>query len=209
MDLRCSMTAGVREAEVGAAVFRRHVGVARGEALEVRLVDDGAAPDDLGALLAAPVEVVVHHHAARNEGRRVARVELGPAVRHQRPVVVHLPAKEPRVRVHQQLVGVEDEPFAGAPGAVHAPGVERAGAKAGHVAVPHAVGRLGETKARLGAVLVEETEVDRRACCVDGEVHAVAIERSAERVMDSGSQRIRSHEGRSLRRFMVGGVAER
>src|SRR3712207_7688127 len=67
----------------------------------------------------------------------------------------------PGVGVQQQLGGVVPQPRAGVPAAVHAVAVALAGADAGQPAVPDLVGVLPQPEAVLGAVVVEEAQVDR------------------------------------------------
>ncbi len=125
----------VRQAGVGAAQVGRNAGVLRGEALDVQLVDDGLAPDDLGADLAVPVELVVHHHAAGHAVGVVAGVLQLAAVlddvAHQGRVPVGLAQHRAGVGVDQQLVGVEAQAALRGPGPVHAKAVERARRAAG------------------------------------------------------------------------------
>ena len=122
----------MRQARESPPLLRRHMWVARGEALDVELVEDGATPDDLGAAVVLPVEVVVQHDGLGHPGRRVTAVEHLLAVFHAmgdqvvRPV--GLPGDGPRVGVDDQLVHVEPVAPLRRPGPVEAKTVERPGA---------------------------------------------------------------------------------
>ncbi len=64
----------VGNGRVRTADLPRHLGVEAGQPLDVRLVDHGAVPGDLRGLVAAPVEVAVHHHPLGDPARAVLLV---------------------------------------------------------------------------------------------------------------------------------------
>ena len=66
---------GVREAGVGAAELGRELGVELGQPADVGLIDDGAAPRDVGRRVAAPVERVVDDHGFGRAGGAVALID--------------------------------------------------------------------------------------------------------------------------------------
>ena len=201
------MHRGVGEAGVGAAQGLGDLGVAGGEALDVQLVEDGAAPDDLGARVALPVEVVVHHHAAGHAGGGVALVHALHAVDEhvadERRVPVDLAGEGAGVGVDEELVRVEAQAPLGHPGAVGAKAVEGARREGGHVAVEDVVGLLEERQAgeeRVRVVRVEQAEHQLGGVLGgDGEVDAVTVPRSAQGVRDAGPDREVLHGNRALR----------
>ena len=146
--------AGVRPAELlGDPV------VQRGEALHVQLVDRGVAPPGADLAVGAPVEVVVHDHAAGNVRRRVALV---PGVRGGRraEVIPGLEAEDRRVGAevptHRAGVGIEEElgrlkrsPWSGSHGPSARNPYRCPGSYAGHRAVPDPEALLGQRVAGL------------------------------------------------------------
>ena len=87
-------------------------GTALGQPLDVGLVDDGAPPQGLRACVAGPVEAVrADDHAAGNEARRVAGIAGAvDVVATEQRARGHRALDGSRVRVEQQLVGVEELP---------------------------------------------------------------------------------------------------
>jgi hypothetical protein len=158
-----------REAGEGAAQLGRNGGMPHGVAAHVRLVDHGAVPrDGLPGALARPVEVGVHHHRLRHERGAVLLVERQVALRVADPVAEHrrvpLQAADvgARVRVEEQLVGVEAVALGGRVGAVHAVAVHRARTDARDAAVPYLVAVFGQLDALdFGpALAVEQAHLD-------------------------------------------------
>ena len=178
----------VRHAGEGAAQVRRHVGVARGHALDVGLVDDRVAPGDARACDAEPVEVVGHDHRTGDVGGRVAVVAhevvvaLADVPEGLRPQVDHA-VDGPGVGIHEQLVGVPPPPARGVPRTVHPEAVARARRDSGDVGVEDVERRLAQVDPMLGAVVVEQAQVDRLgALGPDRHVDAVAVGHDAEGV---------------------------
>ncbi len=179
--------AGVRAAELG-----RHVGMARGEALDVRLVDHGPVPGCPRRAIALPVERRIDHHARGHVGRAVAgighaAVGVVGAVAEDRVVPVDLAGEAARVGVHEELRRVEPVALPRRVGAVHAVAVARAGPGAGDAAVPDVAGAAGEPDplalARgLAVRAVEQAEVDRGGVLAEEpEVGAIPVAGDAER----------------------------
>ncbi|CAM5326054.1 hypothetical protein SHIRM173S_04985 [Streptomyces hirsutus] len=152
----------VREARVGAAQFLGQPRVAHGEALDVRLVDHGVVVFRPGQPVVAPVEVRVDHdrrHRVRGGVQVVApvgRVEV---------VAVHLlappdrTADRTRVRVEQQLRRVAAQPPFGGVRPVDAEAVPLSRHDAGEVHVPYERVALAQFDRRLGAVVVQQTQL--------------------------------------------------
>jgi hypothetical protein len=134
-----------------------------GETLDVCLVDDGLVVGDARRPVVGPVEERVDHHALAHVRRGVvvvALVRVAELVAEQRLVPVHLAGHGLGVRVEQQLVRVAAQPLTRVVGAVDAVAVLLAGHHAGHVAVVDEPVHLGEPDPGLGAVVVEQAELD-------------------------------------------------
>ena len=181
----------VRQAAEGAALALRHFRVKPGVAAHVRLVDDGAVPRHVvPGLLALPVEARIHHHALRHEGRAVSLVEREVGVPVAQHVAEHrrVPAQaadvRARVRVEQQLVGIEAMALFGRVGPVHAVAVHGAGADLGHVAVPGLVAVFRQLDAFFFfESMVKETDLDLgRAGGEQREIDALAVPGRAARI---------------------------
>ena len=184
-DVRCSTNAGCETP----AYVPRSSGSMSGwrivAPLDVRLVDERVAPRGVQRLVALPVEERVHDHAAGNE-RSAVVVVLG--LRIVEPVAEH-----GLVPVHAAVDGLGRTGRAAACSGctVTRGGVVRTmdsepvalpGRHVGEVAVPHDAGRFGQLDACLGAVIVEEAQLDRvRDLGEQREVGADAVEGAAER----------------------------
>ena len=151
------------EPGVGAAQILSHARMALREALHVQLVDDGLVPRRLERPVALPVEARVDHDAARHRGRVVGVVGYSGVTRSARDVgegVRSLPAHATfdrlRVRIDQQLGGVEAVPALGRVRAVDAAAVALPGPDSRQVAVPVEGGALRQRVALLAIVVVEE-----------------------------------------------------
>ena len=108
----------VREPGVRPALLLRHVGVQLGEALDVRLVDEGLVVGDGEAAVALPVEERVDDHAVRHVrgGVVVVRAVLvAEVVGEQRLVPLDLAAGRLGVGVEEQLVGVAAQALGSGP----------------------------------------------------------------------------------------------
>ena len=134
----------------------------------MRLVDHGAFPRQLRPAVAAPGEGGVDDPAFRHEARAVAAVEREVAVGVADLVAedlggeAHLADMRLRVRIEQQLVGVEPVTGLRRVGTVHPVAVDGAGARVWQVAVPDLVGVLGQLDAvELRAARgVEQAQLD-------------------------------------------------
>ncbi len=141
---------GVAETGVGSAQVLGHVGMAHREAADVGLVDDGVGPRDPGRRSPRPVEAVVHHHRERD---MAGGVELAPdVVGHPAVPLVAVdlghpldrPGESPRVRIDEQLPGVEAAAGGRLVGAVDPVAVAGSRADPEQVAVPGQVGPIRE-----------------------------------------------------------------
>ena len=158
-----------RQPAIGAAQVRRDVLALLGQALDVRLVDDGVVPGDMRPdLAAAPVEGLVDHHRLGHAARIVAPVEREVLARAagaigEMRVAPDQPAGQPLgIGIEQQLVGVEAVAVLGLVGAVNAIAVELAGRYVVEIAVPDVFGALGQFDALefAPALAVEQAQLD-------------------------------------------------
>ena len=151
VDHRRRDEAGERAAPLGidAGMSHRH-------AAHMRLEHDRLFPWHVRAAVVAPGEGGIDDAAFRHEAGAVAPVEgqvlaLAPradAVAVMRIVPPDRALKRFRVRVEQQLVGVEAVSVLRAVGAVDAIAVKQIGPRVRQIAVPHLVGIFGEPDAR-------------------------------------------------------------
>ncbi len=163
----------VRQPGVGAPEFLRYAGVQFGEAADVDLVDDRVRPRCLRAAVVHPLVVggvVVHDDTLRDVGRGVAVVAHGVRDLLLRPVTdmrvdlgrqPELAVHRPRVRVEEQLRRVPAGAGPRVPAAVHPEAVALSRHDARQEAVPDLVRQLGQRGARLHALRVEQTQLDR------------------------------------------------
>ena len=187
---------GVRQAGVRPALLLRHVGVQLGEALDVRLVDEGLVVGDGGAAVALPVEERVDDHAVGHVRRGVvvvAGVLVAEVVGEERLVPVDLAGRGLGVGVEEQLVGVAALALVGVPRAVDAVAVALAGLHGRDVAVPDVGVDLGDLEPRLGegaevvGVGVEQAQLDALGDLAEqGEVRAGAVEGGTQGVGSAG-----------------------
>ena len=156
---------GVGQPGVGAPQQLGDVGVGGGEPLDVDLVDDRLVQRDVGRAVGAPVEVGADHHALGDVGGAVDVVAAGgvaEVVGEAGRVPVDAAVDRLGVGVEQQLVGVAALPGAGVPRTVDPEAVALADADAGQVGVPAEAVDLGHGHPGLGAVGVEQAQLDRR-----------------------------------------------
>ena len=181
-DRRLGGEAGVRAAQVVA-----HVGRQLGEAFDVRLVDDGLGPRRVGRRVVLPVEVRIDDDALRDRIDVVFVVHLGVVAAGDvgedvRRVPEDRPFDRLRIRVDEQLVRVETVPARRVVRPVDAVAVALSRPDAGDVAVPVVRGVVGELDACLGAVLVEQAELDALGVLgEEREVRPFAVPRRSER----------------------------
>src|SRR6185503_14548491 len=150
----------------------------------------GAAERDV----ALPVEPLVDHDAVRDRGGRVAGVRLVLLAREvregARAVVRDRPVDRLRVRVDQELCGIEPVSRARIPGAVHPVAVALARADAGQVGVPDVRRLLCDGDALLAALVVEQAELHALGVlAVEGEVRPVPVPGRAEGERPPGPDR--------------------
>ena len=185
----------VREPRVAAAQLLGDVRVGDGEALDVGLVDHRLVVGDARVPVAAPVEERVDDHGLRHERRRVgvvALVRAAEGVAEHRLVPLHRPVEGLRVGVDQQLVRVAAQALGGVVRTVHPVPVTLPRLHRRQVAVPDEAVDLAERDARLGARLVEQTQLDAFGHLgEDREVRARAVVARAQRV---GATRPRPHQ---------------
>ena len=107
------MTFGIGQRGEGAALIGANVMAQHGHAAQMRLVDDGARPRNVGRTIVAPVEDVVGHDGLQHARRAVAPIvrEIGPrridAIAEQRIGPAQRSGEPPRIRIEQQLVRIE------------------------------------------------------------------------------------------------------
>ncbi len=178
-----------REARVRAAQLVAHVRVEPREALHVRLVDDGVLPGRARRAVALPVEPAVDDDALRDRRGRIGLVDAKVGVRARvgdvrqrvRAPVVDRALDRLRVRVDQELRGVEPLPLLGAVRAVDAERVPRSRPDVRQKPVPVECRALAQFDPRLAVVLVE-AELDALGVLrEEREVRAVTPPRRAER----------------------------
>jgi hypothetical protein len=149
----------VGDSGVGAALAQRHLGVAEGQAPDVRLVDHGVVVRDMRGPVVAPVEERVDDHVLRHEGGAVGRVRpprVGPLVVEQGLVPLHVPVERLAVRVEQQLGRRAAGAVPGGVRAVHPVAVPLPGADRGQVAMPDEPVDLGQLDPGLVPGIVEQ-----------------------------------------------------
>ena len=179
------------EPRVGAAQIVAHAGQPHREALDVRLVDHRLVPRRVQPAVALPVEPRVDHDALRDRVGVVLVVELEVGVllagRHVRQhvagVVPDRALDRLRVRVDQQLAGVEAVTLRRRVRPGDAEPVALARPDQRQVAVPVQRGPLGQVDALLVAVVgVEQAQLHAgRVLGEQREVRAAAVPRRAER----------------------------
>ena len=174
---------------IGPAVGFRHRGMELGKAAQMRLIKNGAVPrNGAAAGLAGPVEIGVDDDAFGHERRAVALVEAGIVARFHliakdRRIPFQLAEMPSRIRVEQQLVGVEAVALFRLVGPMHPIAVDRSRRHPWHIAVPDLVGIFGKLDARGFALLVEQADLDsRRMRREQREIDACAIPGRPERV---------------------------
>ena len=159
------------------------------EALHVQLVDDGLVPRTRRRTIFLPVERIVGHDRLRDRGRVVLVVPLEIGVLAAGNVGEDVPVAPEdraldrlRVRVDQQLGGVEAVTLLGRPGTVDAVAVALPGPDPRQVAVPVERRALRQLVAGLAIVLVEEAELDLLGVLgEEREVRALAVPPRAKR----------------------------
>ena len=174
------------EAGVRAPHVLRDVRVRLGEALDVDLVDDAVVERRPRRTVVRPVEVGADHDRPGHVRRAVRVVEgalrVREAVVEQRLVPAHVAVDRDRVRVEQELGRVAAQASGGVVGPVDAVAVALPRAHVRRVAVPDPRGHLGQRLAGLGAVLVEQAQLDELGRLgEDREVRADAVVGRAER----------------------------
>jgi len=169
---------------VGAAQVLGDGGMLAGVALEVRLVDDHLVERN-GGRQRHRRRGRGDHDAQRHGGEGVGGIEVEVrfgGVVGDRTVVVHSSGDRPRVRVQEELRGVEALAGVGVPASVHPEAVSLFRADARGEDVPDARLRNGHVEIGLPAVTVHQGEFDPgRAGRPEGEVGPALAGMGAER----------------------------
>jgi hypothetical protein len=179
----------VRDGGVGPAELLGHPRVGHGQALDVGLVDDRLVVGGLRRAVHAPVEEGVDDDGLRHVRRGVVVVALAglEVVAEDRRIPVDLAVDGLGVGIEQQLVRVAAQPLSRVVRAVHPESVLLPGLHAGQERVPDEAVHLGELHALLGAVVVEQAQLDLLGdLAEDREVGAGAVVRRPERVGGAG-----------------------
>jgi len=201
---------GRHDTSIGAAQLPGHVGMPLREALDVHLVDHALAPRDARRAIVAPRERGIDHDGLRHPGRAVALVarEIGVAmadrVAEERVAPRHRPGDRVRVRIEEELGGIESVPGRRFERPVHPIPIAETGTRRRKVHVPHLVRALRHRHATLAVVFVVETELDAGGVLgEEREVDAGAVPRRAERIGVAGP---RSHQSSTLSRIAPRGL---
>jgi hypothetical protein len=189
-----------RQTQIRAAQMLGNAGVARRVALDVQLVDQRFVPRDAQRPVRAPRERRIDDGRERRVRRAVALVErvvsLAVPEPEQRFVPPHGAADDARVRIHDDLVGIEPVATARLVRSVHAVAIELSRPHVGQIAVPHHVGVLGQRnrdRFAVGRRRVEQAQLDAgRVLAEQREVDADAVPCRAERIRTSGPDAQRS-----------------
>ena len=153
----------VRDRRVGAADGVGDVGMGLGQPFDVGLVDDGIGVLAVRRSVHAPVEIRVDDDRLRHRMRRIvviAAVRVPEGVAEKRLLPIEMAVDGLGVRVEQQFGGVAAQTQAGVVGAVHPVSVALARFGCGQVAVPDEPVDLGKRHPGLGALGVEQTQLD-------------------------------------------------
>jgi hypothetical protein len=144
-----------------------------------------------GLRTSSPGERVVHDLALGQERSAVPGVERkvivvgSHLIGEKRVVPVNAPPQRTRVRVDQELVGVEAVPLGRCVRSVDAVPVELPGAHVGSVEVPDLVGKLlqGQAGDLAATRFIKQAELDRfRVGGEEGEVGSAPVPGGSERV---------------------------
>ncbi len=190
---------GMGQSRVGAAEFLGHRGMAHGEALDVRLVEDRLRLRHERSGIVAPVEIRAHDDRAWHVGGTVLGLlaeGLAGDVAVDGITPAHVALDGPGIRVEQQLAGVAAPASGRVPGAMDTVAVALARADAWQVAVPGEAGHLRQVHAGLTTGVVEEAQLDAFGDTgEDGEVGAVVVRGRAERVGLPGPRVVAGRRG--------------
>ncbi|MDQ1176777.1 hypothetical protein QE416_001513 [Microbacterium sp. SORGH_AS 421] len=180
---------GVGDAGVRATQLLGYVGVQLGEAAHVGLVDERLGVGDLRLAVARPVEERVDDDALHHVGGGVLvveRVGVAELVAEDRLPPVDLALDGLRVRVEEQLRGVEALAVRGVVLPVHAVAVALPRLDVGEVGVPDERVDVDQLEARLRSVFLEEAELDLLCSFTEqGEVRPVTVVSGPEGITGS------------------------
>src|SRR5208282_1076299 len=174
----------------------RRFGMQRGHPLHVRLVDDEILPRNCGLAIAIPVVRRIDHHALGHRGRAVAQIQTRRSVDRGRAITDHriVPSRRAieraRIRIEQQLGGVEAMSCRGIVGTADAIAIPLTGPNAAKINVPDVFGALDQRYSR-DLVVTNGTakQAQHRAGRVLGKyrkVHTRAVTGSAKRIRHAG-----------------------
>ena len=184
-----------RHAQIGAPHCARHLHVALGQRLDMRLVDHRAGNGMPGRHIAPPVVQGIDHDAFRHGKGAVAAVETqvaarrADAVAHQRIGPAQAAFQRPSIGVDQQFVGVEAVALFRRIGAVGAEPVQITGGQPGHMHVPDVALAFGKVEALhfLAAIVGKQAQLDPAGVAgKHGEIDAIAVPAGAERIGQTG-----------------------
>ena len=175
------------QSRVAAAHRFGHAGVQLGESLDMQFVEHGVGQWRVQRPVVTPIEMVVDDTCLQRmpgvvvhvQQRRVPRIDAGL-------VAAPFEATDDlaRIRVEQQLVGVEAVTLVGLPRPAHPQPVHQPRRCVGQVAVPDIVAVARQRRARQLAFAgrVEQAQLDaQRVRRKDREVDAAAVEMRAQR----------------------------
>jgi hypothetical protein len=139
------------------------------------LIDAGVRPWSTGRAVVFPGVCRIHHHAFRHHRCAVAPIRnqivtvYARAIAIQGIVPADLAVQQPRIRVDQQLVGIEAMAVLGLVGSVYAIAVELPRPKAGDIPMPDLVRSLRkrDPAGLVPPIGIVETQID--GCGVRGE----------------------------------------
>src|SRR5262249_406321 len=192
------------KSSIGSAHGERDALMEIGQTLYVRFVDDGRSPAAARGALVSPCVHGIVNDTFRHHWRTVPPVHCEIAamcaqtITEKRVRPDHGAVEAARVRIDQQVIGVETMPFFGSVGAMHAIAIELAGLHALKIAVPDLVGtqRQAEALRLMPTVVLEQAEIHgARMGRKQREIDATAVPGRAKRLGHAVVEM--DHRGRS------------
>ena len=184
------------EPEIRAAQMLGHLGMQLRHPFDVALVDDRAIPRHAQRPVIFPGERGIDDDALRNAAGAVVGIGLeilegrADLVGEERIAPLDGAGDRFRVRIDEQLRGIEAVAVGRIVRSVDAIAVELTGADVRQIAVPDLIGPIAKTDlVRLDSVVLamKQAQLDRgRVFGKEGEVDALAVPRGAERVWFTG-----------------------
>ena len=162
--------------------------MARREPLDVHLVDDRLAPRNARVSVVTPRERRIDDHRLRHPRRTVApiqheiRLGMPDLIAEQRITPLHRPIDRPRIRIEQQLRGIEPMPRLRLPRPLHPIPIPQPRPPLRQIDMPHMIGLLLDGDPRL-LVPLEQTQLHPcRIFRKEGEVDPRPIPSSSQRI---------------------------